>query len=262
VSFDVMTTFHSRKGWKMPLNTTILKKLYVLQLSATTIPLPGGRTLEMSSGCYLLETNDGKRILIDSGMPADAVRPEGAPPSRNEKNVLEHLTDLKLRPDDIDTLICTHFDIDHCGYHDSFPEAELIVQREHYNIARDGHARFADARHHWDHASLRYRMVDSDTELLPGLTLLETSGHAPAHQSVLVRLPKTGFVLLAIDAVMLQRQFSVDRQPWPKDDNHEQVVASTCKLLDIVEREQVALTIFGHDGPQWEQLKKAPAFYD
>jgi|SRR5579862_2517210 len=246
----------------MPLNATILKKLYVLQLSATTIPLPGGRTLEMSSGCYLIETNDGKHILIDSGMPADAVRPEGAPPSRNEKNVLGHLRDLKLRPDDIAMLVCTHFDIDHCGYHDSFSNAELIVQREHYNIARSGHSRFADARHHWDHPSLRYRMVDGDTELVPGLTLLETSGHVPAHQSVLVRLPKTGPVLLAIDAVMLQRQFTLDRQPWPKDYNHEQVVVSTRKLLDIVKHEHVALTIFGHDGLQWEQLKKAPAFYD
>jgi N-acyl homoserine lactone hydrolase len=216
----------------------------------------------MSSGCYLVETNDGKHILIDTGMPADAVRPEGAPPSRNEKNVLRHLSDLKLSPHDIDTLICTHFDIDHCGYHDSFPKAELIVQREHYNIARGGNPRFAEARHHWDHPSLRYCLVDGDTELFHGLTLLETSGHAPAHQSVLVRLPKTGCVLLAVDAVMLQRQFAIDRQPWPKDDNHEQAVASTRKLLDIVQREHIALTIFGHDGLQWEQLKKAPGFYD
>jgi N-acyl homoserine lactone hydrolase len=49
--------------------------------------------------------------------------------------------------------------------------------------------------------------VDGDTELLPGLTLLETSGHTPGHQSVLVRLPQTGPVLLAIDAVVMERFF-------------------------------------------------------
>lgn len=38
----------------------------------------------------------------------------------------------------------------------------------------------------------RIRLVDGDTELLPGLELIETSGHVPGHQSVLVRLPKTG----------------------------------------------------------------------
>jgi N-acyl homoserine lactone hydrolase len=176
--------------------------------------------------------------------------------------VIEQLADLGLRPDDTDLLVCTHFDVDHAGYHDAFTKAELIVQREHYALARSGHARFAAARAHWDHPALRYRLVDGGTELLPGLTLLETSGHAPGHQSVLVRLPQTGPVLLAIDAVVLQRLFTPDRQAWPTDDNEEQLRASTRKLLDLVEREHVALVIFGHDGQQWRTLKKAPAYYE
>jgi N-acyl homoserine lactone hydrolase len=84
-----------------------------------------------------------------------------------------------LHAADIDTLICTHFDIDHAGYHDAFTNAELVVQREHYVRARNGHTHFAPARAHWDHPALRYRFIDGDTEFLPGLTLLETSGHAP-----------------------------------------------------------------------------------
>ena len=175
--------------------------------------------------------------------------------------MLEHLAGLGLRPDDIDFLISTHFDVDHAGYHDAFPKAELIVQREHYALARSGHARFAAARTHWDQPALRYRLVEGDTELLPGLTLIETSGHAPGHQSVLVRLPQTGNVLLAIDAVVLQRLFTPDRKAWPLE-NEQQLRASTRKLLDLVEREHVALVIFGHDGQQWQTLKKAPAYYE
>jgi hypothetical protein len=34
------------------------------------------------------------------------------------------------------------------------------------------------------------------------------------------------------------------------------------KLFDLVQREQVALTVFGHDKQQWPTLKKAPAYYD
>src|SRR5512135_801914 len=64
----------------------------------------------------------------------------------------------------------------------------------------------------FDHPALRYRLIEGDTELRPGLTLLETSGHAPGHQSVLVRLPQTGPVLLTIDAVMIQRLFTPDRK--------------------------------------------------
>src|SRR5207245_6829111 len=149
-----------------------------------------------------------------------------------------HLADLDLGPEDIDLLICTHFDVDHAGYHDAFTKAELIVQREHYELARSGHARFAAARAHWDHPALHYRLIDGETELLSGLTLLETSGHTPGHQSVLLRLPQTGPVLLAIDAVVLQRLFTPERRVWPDDDNEEQLRASTRKLLDLVRSEE------------------------
>ena len=217
--------------------------------------------MEMSSGCYLIETMDDKRILIDSGMAPDAP-PSSAPPSTNEKNALEHLAGLNLRPQGIDTLICTHFDVNHAGYHEYFSSAELIVQREHYMLARNGHPRFAAARAHWDHPALRYRLIDGDTELSPGITLLETSGHAPGHQSVLVQLPQTGPVLLAIDALMMQRTFTVDRKAWPTDDNEQQLRASTRKLLDLAEREQIKLVVFHHDGHQWQSLKKSPEYYE
>ena len=244
----------------MTTNTSTPQKLYLLHLGTSKVPTAGGM-LEMVSGCYLVQTSDGRNILIDSGLPADYRASAGAPLAENEKNVIEHLADLGLHPDDIDTLICTHFDVDHAGYHDAFTKAELIVQREHYEVARSGHPRFAGARAHWDHPALRYRLIDGDTELLSGLTLIETSGHAPGHQSVLVRLPQTGPVLLVIDAVILQRLFTPDRKAQPIEDE-ERLRARTQKLLDLVEREHVALVVFGHDGQQWQTLKKAPEYYE
>ncbi|GAC1392355.1 MAG: N-acyl homoserine lactonase family protein [Ktedonobacteraceae bacterium] len=245
----------------MTANTPAPQKLYLLQLSTTTLHT-AGRTLEMVLGCYLVQMSDGKNILIDSGLPADYTPPPGTPPAEQGKNVIEQLDALGLHPDDIDILIATHFDLDHAGYHDAFPKAELIVQREHYMLAQSGYPRFVATRAHWDHPALRYRLIDGDTELLPGLTLIETSGHTPGHQSVLVRLPQTGLVLLAIDAVVMQRLFTPDRRAWSMDDNEEQLRASTRKLLEIVEHEHVALVIFGHDGQQWQTLKKAPAYYE
>src|SRR5256886_4681020 len=244
----------------MTMSSETPQRLYLLQLGTSTVP-GAGRTLEMVLGCYLVETNDGRHILIDSGLPADVPLPPVAVPSTQGKNVIEQLDDLGLRPDDIDILICTHFDPDHAGYHDAFTKAELIVQREHYELARSGHPRFATIRAHWDHPALHYRLIDGGTELLPGLSLIETSGHAPGHQSVLVRLPQTGMILLAIDAVVLEHLFTPDRKAWPIE-NEEQLRASTRKLLDLVEREHVKLVVFGHDGQQWQTLKKAPAYYE
>lgn len=235
------------------------QRLYLLRLGTTSIPLPTG-TLEMVSASYLIHMSSGKMILIDTGVPAGYITP-GAPPTENAMSVIEHLDALGLHPDDIDILICTHFDVDHAGYHDFFPQAELVVQRTHYELARSGHPRYAAARVHWDHPALHYRLLDGDTDLVPGVTLLETSGHCPAHQSVLVRLPDTGAVLLAIDAVVMERLFTPERRKWATDDDEEQLRASTRKLLDVVEHEPVNLVVFGHDGEQWRSLKIAPEFY-
>jgi hypothetical protein len=91
----------------MTKNSSVPVRLYLMQLSASTVPLPQGKTMEMILACYLIKCSDGRHILIDSGMAADS-RPPGLPPARDEKNVIEHLRELGLRPDDIDTLISTH----------------------------------------------------------------------------------------------------------------------------------------------------------
>lgn len=104
-------------------------------------------------------------------------------------------------------------------------------------------------------------MIDGDTELLPGLELIATGGHTIGHQSVLVRLPHTGSVLLAIDAILDQSYFTPDRADYPFDEDAEAARTSTIKLLDVAKREG-ALVIFGHDGAQWKTLKKLPEYYE
>ena len=246
----------------MTLPTATPQRLYLMQLSAATVPIAPGRTLAMVNVCYLVTMSDGTYVLIDSGLPPASELPPGlAPMDDNAKTVIEQLAALGLRPADIDIVICTHFDIDHAGHHDAFPQAEFVVQRDHYEQARGGFPRYAPVRAHWDHPDLRYTLVDGDFELRPGLNLLATPGHALGHQSVLVRLPQTGPVLLAIDAVILARLFTPDRQAGPTDDNEEQLRAGTQKLLDVAAREQAALVVFGHDGEQWQTLVKAPAYY-
>ncbi|SRR5579885_522594 len=212
--------------------------------------------------CYLVRTGDGTNVLIDSGLPANVQPPEGRPMPAMGKNVVEQLAELGLQPADIHLLVCTHFDGDHAGNHATFQKAELVVQRAHYELARSGSPRFAGIREQWDHPALRYHLIEGDVELLPGLQLIETSGHTHGHQSVLVRLPASGPVLLTIDAVPNRSAFTPERQHGPADEDPEALRASTRKLLDLVQREHVSLVIFGHDGEQWQTLKKAPEYYD
>jgi N-acyl homoserine lactone hydrolase len=209
--------------------------------------------------CYLVQTGDGKNILIDSGLPEHI--PEEGSDFENGQDVIAQLALIGLTPGDIDTVISTHYDLDHAGRHAAFTNAQYVVQRVHHENAASN-PRFAATRPEWEQPVERIRLVDGDTELLPGLELLETSGHVPGHQSVLVRLPKTGTVLLPIDAVPFRVGFTRDAQDDGSDPDAAAIRASTIKLLDLVDREQIGLVIFGHDAEQWETLKKAPAFYD
>ena len=233
-------------------------RMYLIHQYSRDIAVPSGSIL-MSTGCYLVQTDDGRNILVDSGMPEDAAGSD--PPTEKSAGILAQLKGLGVRPEDVQVVICTHFDIDHVGQHEHFINAEHVVQREQYEVAVSGAERFAGGRSHWDAPGTRRRLVDGDVELMPGLMLVETSGHAPGHQSVLVTLPVTGPVLVAGDAVTLERQFSVDRKPLPYEDA-DRLLASTRKLLDLVSREKVALTVFHHDGEQWRKLRRAPAAYE
>jgi N-acyl homoserine lactone hydrolase len=229
-----------------------VKRLYLMQVGSMPeyhIPIV----------CYLVQTDDGRNILIDSGLPE--IMPEEEKDFENGRDVIEQLASIGLKPDDIDTVVSTHYDIDHAGRHAAFTKAQYVVQRVHHADAATN-PRFAALRSQWDQPIERIRLVDGDTELLPGVELIETSGHVPGHQSVLVRLPKTGTVLLTVDAVPFGAGFTRDAPEDGSNPDGEASRASTIKLLDLVEREHIGLVIFGHDSEQWEGLKKLPACYE
>ncbi len=234
------------------MSQTAIKRLYLMQVGS----MP---EYQIPIVCYLAQTDDGRNILIDTGLPE--VMPEEEADFENGRDVIEQLASIGLKPDDIDTVISTHYDLDHAGRHAAFTRAQYVVQRAHHLDAASN-PRFAAVRPQWDQPMERIRLVDGDTELLPGLELIETSGHVPGHQSVLARLPKTGTVLLPIDAVPFGAGFTRDEQDDGSNPDAEAIRASTIKLLDLVEREHIGLVIFGHDNGQWETLKKAPEFYE
>jgi N-acyl homoserine lactone hydrolase len=237
----------------MIMSQNAVKRLYLMQVG----DMP---EYQIPIVCYLVQTDDGKNILIDTGLPE--IMPEEETDMENGQDVIQQLASIGLKPDDIDTVISTHYDIDHTGRHAAFTKAQYVVQRMHHLDAVAGNPRFAALRSQWDQPMERIRLVDGDTELLPGLELIETSGHVPGHQSVLLRLPKTGAILLTIDAVPFGKGFTRDMQDDGSNPNGEAGRASTIKLLDLVEREHIGLVIFGHDNEQWKTLKKAPAFYE
>ncbi|MBT2447876.1 N-acyl homoserine lactonase family protein [Streptomyces sp. ISL-43] len=229
-------------------------RLYLLRLGVIAgleAPVPG----------YLIRTDDGVNVLVDTGAPVDP-SPDARIKVAAGQDVVTTLAALGLGSDDISYVVCSHLDPDHAGFHASFPGAEFVIQREHYELARSGtDPRLTASSGLWDLPGLNYRTVEGDTELLPGIELLESGGHVPGHQSVLVRLPETGPVLLAVDAIPMAIAMDPDNRPvFPFDQDEKSVRESTRKLVAIA-REENALIVHGHDAKQWESLRVAPEYY-
>jgi N-acyl homoserine lactone hydrolase len=217
---------------------------------------------------YLVRTADGKNVLIDTGYcPGTLGEQASAEPALLEASpeqlVINQLARIGLSPDDIDYVIVTHLDPDHAGFTGSFPRAQVVIQRRHLALARTSEdPRFSATRSAWASPPVRFQEIDGDVEILPGIHLLETSGHVTGHQSVLLRLPKTGAVLLSIDAMAREHLAAPEgRSVGPYDENEAELRRSTRKLVNLVSREG-ALVIFAHDDEQWRTLRHSPDYYD
>jgi N-acyl homoserine lactone hydrolase len=195
-------------------------------------PIPG----------YVIVAGDGSVVLVDTG-PVRALPPGTRLPMIPGEPVEKQLAALDIKPRDVRYVVCTHLDPDHSGGHDQFPDAEFVIQRDHLAAARAGRIdRLLLTRPQWD--GLRFKPVQGHTELLPGLELIDSPGHVPGHQSVLVRLPVTGPVLLAADAIPM----ALCQDPATRD--------STRRLMELAGAEK-ALVVYGHDPVQWPSLVAA-----
>ncbi|HZS87728.1 MAG TPA: N-acyl homoserine lactonase family protein [Chloroflexota bacterium] len=250
-------------------------KLYVLFLGECCIDKgrlisPGvddGKRVHIAIPAYLVQTDDGKNILIDTGMnkvhiedPEHTFRGQPIaeillPVMRREDYLANRLAELNLRVEDITHVINTHLHFDHAGCNALFTHAPIIVQRGHYEAARDNPV---FPNENWNLPELHYELIDGEPEIFPGIHLILTPGHAPFHQSVLLNLPESGNILLCSDAIYCQD--NLDHDAWGGQADPATARESAAKLLKIAE-EQHAYMIYGHDPAQWKQLRHAPDFY-
>src|SRR4051794_13766739 len=74
---------------------------------------------------YLIKTASGRNILVDTGNPASLIDAPTSMPftdllniTKPEDDLIPRLAELGLTIDDIDLVVTSHFDFDHCGRHD------------------------------------------------------------------------------------------------------------------------------------------------
>jgi N-acyl homoserine lactone hydrolase len=221
-----------------------------------------GKSMDFVDSCYLIKHSQGW-FLWDTGIPdAVAAMPNGLAPAdpkavtwKRPKTIASQLEQLGVKPDDIKAMGVSHTHPDHIGNVEMFPQALLYVQKAEYN---------------WPGANNKPRFKpEHPVSLLEGdkdvfgdgsVVILSTPGHTPGHQSLQVKLPKTGEVVLSGDAVHFKGNWD-NRGVPAMNFNKEQTLASMERLSGVVNRDKAQLWI-NHDKAQRDTLKMAPEFYD
>jgi glyoxylase-like metal-dependent hydrolase (beta-lactamase superfamily II) len=106
------------------------------------------------------------------------------------------------------------------------------------------------------------QLIDGDTDVFGdgSVTLVSTPGHTPGHQSLLVHLRSSGFIVLSGDVVHLEENFKENIVP-SLNTNKAQSIASMERVRQLIAAYKAAFFI-NHDKSQTDKLRLLPAFYD
>jgi glyoxylase-like metal-dependent hydrolase (beta-lactamase superfamily II) len=154
--------------------------------------------------CLLVEHPDGL-VLVDTALGDKedpkfldiyGVENQGNPgPTRLEDAIRE----AGHRPEDIRWVVNTHLHFDHAGGNTlrdgagvrlAFPNATYVVQKNELEFARHPNERtrasYLPPNFEPVAAAGKWKLIDGDLEILPGIRSRLTPGHIPWHQSVVV----------------------------------------------------------------------------
>jgi len=229
----------------------------------------GITTTGMSVAAYLIVHPRGT-LLWDSGViPDELVKPEGTTEARAtvHKTLSGQLAEIGYKPADITYLALSHNHYDHSANANQFAGSTWLVQKAERAVM------FPEtAPPNPSPARQRFRALElSKTILLDGdhdvfgdgtVVILSTPGHTPGHQSLFVRLAKTGPVVLSGDLYHYPAERTLkDFTPFGALGDSSREAASKAKVEALLKEKSATLWI-QHDILADAGLKKSPGYYE
>jgi N-acyl homoserine lactone hydrolase len=217
-----------------------------------------GKPIELSDTCYLIK-HSGQWLLWDTGYPDSvADKPMTSPigTATRPKKLATQLTEIGVKPDDVTMVAVSHTHGDHVGNVDMFPASTLLIQKAEVDWA------FADDKQPPFNKIRPMLQLNGDHDVFGdgSAVILSTPGHTPGHQSLLVHLDKTGYIVLTGDAAHFKDNWDHDRVP-SMNTSADQTHASHALLAKVVADKKAQLWI-NHDEATFAAQKHSPQYYE
>jgi N-acyl homoserine lactone hydrolase len=226
---------------------------------------------ECPTHAVLVDTPEGK-LLWDTSCPRDW-ETRWAPTGLQEFFPYDEVTEeqyldrqlgaLGVKPEDLSHVVMSHLHFDHAGNVRTFAKtgARLICNDKEKEFAFGFEGAFTGAHLKADYEGIDFETVSGDTEILPGVSVIEAPGHTPGTMAMRVDLPETGTMIFTSDAIYMGDAYGPPATPAAIVNDLTAWYASVEKIRGIAEQSD-ATVIFGHDSEQIKTLRRAPdAFY-
>jgi glyoxylase-like metal-dependent hydrolase (beta-lactamase superfamily II) len=241
---------------------------HVKDVSRWTPGVNAGQPHVFSNHCYLVKHAQGW-MLWDTGnadriaaMPSGLSAAGGAITAYMKKPLVESLKEIGVTPADIKHFAMSHAHGDHSGNANYFTAATLYVQRAEYAAMFGPEPqKFGFITANFEQLRANPAMiVDGEHDVFgDGTVVIKAApGHTPGHQVLVVRLPKTGPVMLSGDMVHLQYSWTYRVVPSFNFDIPRSM-ATIDAMKAYAQKTNTQLWI-NHDLEQNAKIPKAPAF--
>jgi N-acyl homoserine lactone hydrolase len=222
-----------------------------------------GQTRTLTDSCYLIRHGQDY-MLWDSGLPAGLlgakVDPSAAFSPALKVDLPTQLAQIDIKPDQIKYLGLSHNHFDHTGQASSFAGATLLIGAADFAALKSDPLPFAvdpAPLKPWLDGRAKTETVTGDRDVFGdgSVVVLTAPGHTPGETALLVRLPKTGVVLLSGDVVHFAEQWSHRGVPTFNADRADTL--ASMERLQAIATELKATVIVQHEPADIAQL---PAF--
>lgn len=231
-----------------------------------------GKPGSIVDSCFLIRHPKGN-FLWDSGL-SDTLVGHDVPANADGvaihvgQGLLEQLRQIGIAPSDINYVGFSHFHLDHTGNANAFGSATWILNRAELNWALgDPTPPIVDPASFSAFRSAHTIMIDSDYDVFgDGLVrILKTPGHTPGHQVLMVKLSRSGVVILSGDLYHLQSdrpsRAGSGAQVMRVNTSRAETLASMDRVEEII-RTKHARLIVQHDPADYRRWPRSPAYAD